>query len=163
MELRHSFSTIDTISHLNAIKIHLHDTSLSPYQFNQTSEIGFKSLAKPAMTRPEENVLSRLLTNGAGTTITLTTSILIYCYSYLFEIKTMMIQKTLIFACHHGNWHIYGHGIQGNPMMTHAYGFPMTYLLDTPNYHQRGNRDRTPFIKAHKKDCAPKEKEHNPL
>ena len=146
MELGYCFCAIDAISHLYTVQINLHDTPLTPNHFYQTGEICLKPLTTPAMTWPKKDVLCGLLTDSAGSTITLTATAFIYCNMYFFEIEAVMGQETLILAGHHSNWHIYGHRVQGHPMMTHTDGLPTTNLLHTTNCHQGCNQDRTPLV-----------------
>ena len=71
MILGNGIGTIYPLAHLDGVEIDLDDALLGPKQFDERCEIDFEALAHPRATRPEENVLGGLLTDGRGTQLTL--------------------------------------------------------------------------------------------
>lgn len=62
----YGISAIDSITHLDTIQIDLHDALLRPERLDQEREVGLHSLAHPRAFRPAEDILGRLLRNGAA-------------------------------------------------------------------------------------------------
>ena len=61
MLLSNGLGSIDAFAHLDGVKIDLHNALLGPEEFDECGEIDLKALAHPAATRPEEDILGRLL------------------------------------------------------------------------------------------------------
>ena len=94
MILSHSIHAIDAVAHLDTVEIHLHDTLLAPHHLNEEGEIHLKSLASPGATRPKEDILGSLLTDGGGTMHLAATSIILGCTLDGIEVKSMMFQES---------------------------------------------------------------------
>ena len=63
--LRSCFDTEDTVSHLDAVEIHLHDTLLGPQMFNQDGKPCLAHLADIRAIGRGKDVLGCLLRNGS--------------------------------------------------------------------------------------------------
>ena len=110
-----SLYTIDTVAHLDAVEIDLHDALLAPNELYQYREIGFKTLAHPRTPRPQEDILRRLLTDGTASTHAFAFHIMHGCLLNGLIIEAMMLQKALVFAGHYCHGHGRRHLLQAYP------------------------------------------------
>lgn len=158
----YGFYTIDARSHLYGIQIDFHDTSLVPHPFYQQGEVRLESLACPGGMRPEECVLGSLLADGAAPSASL--AFLGFLASLLdgLEVKAIVLGEELVLAGNDGNGHIGRDAVQRYPVMAALQGFSLAVLFPGPDAHEWGVVHGHVAVEINNKDCAPKEKEHNP-
>lgn len=103
----HGIDAIDALPHFNGIKVDFHDALLRPDELDKNGEVGFESLAQPGTARPEEDVLCRLLTDGAATEgIVATFHVTLGSFLNGVVVESVVQQEPLVLAGHDSYRHV---------------------------------------------------------
>ena len=132
--LSHGLYAIDAWPRLDAVEIDLHDAFLRPEQFDEHGEIGFQALAHPRATRPEKDVLGRLLRDGRCAMCAFRMAGVMLGGSLDgFEVETVMLGEACILSSHDSHGHLRRHLVQRHPCVTDL----RVFQLEETDEHER--------------------------
>ena len=165
MFLRHGLGTIDTVTHLDGVQIHLHDTLLGPHQFDQCREIHLKPFSHPRASWPQENVLCRLLRDCRGSQFPFLRMLTITLGSMFYRliVKPVVIQELRILTGHHGDGQVFRDIRQGFPVVAQFQFLTRLYLFITTDQHQRRHHHWHKTQGYNRKNSGGKECHHYPF
>ena len=165
MPLSNGIDTIDTIAHLNAVEIDLHDALLAPYQFDEYGEINLEALAYPRTARPQEDVLGCLLRDGRSAMLTLVGMLDIAHGSLFdgFEVKAMVFLEVGILRSHNCSGHRRIHLLDGDPMVMESQLLMVGLLLRQANKHKWCEVNGYPPQDNNRKNSGGEERHHYPF
>ena len=140
------FGPINAVAGLHGIQIYFQNSVLTPEHFYQHREVDFQTLSVPGGTRPQKNILGRLLTDRAGASGFFPILVLPDSLLNLFRIKTPMFEKTLIFGSDDSPFQIVRDVAAGFPVMVPHQLFSAEQLSKRSNDHQRCHNDRNETV-----------------
>ena len=129
---------INAVAGLDHIEINFQDAFLAPKQLNEGSEVGFEAFADPGTPRPQEHILSRLLTDGTSATDPLTCLVLFISRLNGLQVKSIVFYESSVFPGKGRTFQAGGDLIQIAPLPLHLPGLILSLALDTTLDHQPG-------------------------
>ena len=161
----HCLSAVNSVAHLDRIKIHLHNPLFTPHQLYKPRKIHLEALAYPRTSRPKKHVLSCLLRYGRCTQFAFLRMFTITFGGmfYRLKIKPMVLQEFRILAGHHGLWQIGRNLVERYPVVFHLQAFPVGNLLVAAYKHQRCEVNRQKTQCHYSKNSGGKECHHYPF
>lgn len=162
MMLRTSLHAVDAIAHLYGVEIDFHDALLAPHQFDEKGEVCLKPLAHPTAARPQEDILRRLLRDGAATMDSSAIDVVSCGLLYGVHVEPMMKKKTLILTRHHCHGHVGTNLIHGNPRVVPLQRLALTSLLEKAYHHEGRDIDRQKLVDNNRQDGKGQKKRQPP-
>ncbi len=158
-----SLYPIDAVAHLYGVQVDLHDALLAPHHFYKKGEIGFQSLAQPRASRPQEDVLCRLLRDGAAAAYAfLSRTVLLGCHLDGLKVEAVVRHEVLVFAGNDGDGHVYGHLRERHPVVVPLQAFALRHLLHTTDEHQRCGVDGNESVGYNNQDGRYEQNRYRP-
>ena len=158
----HALHAINTITHLDAVEIYLHNALLAPHHFYEEREVCLQAFPYPRASRPKEDIFGRLLRDGARPVHSATLHVVGGGFLYGIEIKAVVFQEACVLTGHYSHGHVAGNLLQRHPLMMPSGRLACRNLLEATYEHQgRGVNGNKP-IGHNSKDGGTEKEHHHP-
>lgn len=155
------FGTEDAVAHFNHVQIDFHDTVFSPEKLDQYGEICFYRLSEVGARVEGEDVLRRLLGDGASSTCDATVALVLFVgMAYGVEVESAVFVEFGVLVIDDRVDEFGRDVFERYPVVAQVELAPLLSCLNLAHEHERSKRDRDKLEEQDNAYRAHQEDEH---